>query len=83
MGTAPLSREQLIERMIERLQQMPDEQVAAIAVLVEKLPTLPATQPRESATLHIVTVPFTNVRALYDLIQVGGDALEDSQSLYN
>jgi hypothetical protein len=80
MATLPLTREQLIERMIERIRQMPDEQVEAIAVLVEKLPT---TQQREGTSLHIVTVPFGEVRALYDLVQVGGDALEDSQRLYD
>ena len=80
MATLPHTREQLIERMIERIRQMPDEQVEAIAVLVEKLPT---TLLRESTALHILTVPFGQVRELYDLVQLGGDALEDSQRLYD
>ncbi len=44
---------------------------------------LPTSQPREGGPLHVVTVPFGKVRELYDLIQAGGDALNDSRRLYD
>jgi hypothetical protein len=76
METQLTKREQLIERIL----RLPDEQVEAIAVFVEKLPNA----ERDKGTrAGIASVPIRKVMELRGLIQVGGDALEDTKRLYD
>ncbi len=76
METQLTKREQLIERIL----RLPDEQVEAIAVFLEKLP---AAESDKGAPAGMVSVPVRKVMALRGLVHVGGDALEDTKRLYD
>jgi hypothetical protein len=76
METQLTKREQLIERIL----RLPNEQVEAIAAYMEKLP---ATEHANDTPGGVVLVPIRKVMALRGLIHVGGDALEDTDRLYN
>lgn len=71
------------DSLLEVLDSLPPERQAEVLDFALYLKQKTTVEPKAASSIVLRTVPASHLKSLLGLISVGGDALEDTERLYD